>query len=249
MEPPMASGVWGGGPKNVWRVAFLMQETNKFTSFTSQAASRWLTCSGWLTWQKTRTYLLKHREKEKQARKLRYRQQKESAKDANIERCSGKQVQIVAHDYGREHHRRRLRKRKKVRHSMRTAAITRCWLHWRFPEDHPWFCGLGWPFFLLVSFFFFFSFDFAFFFLERDCLLCAICHTWRRACTSTNTSVLIIIINFYEPSSKLSLRQHAQRVWRDVKDFMSWNAKIPSALSVDFFHKSTCFIHTPLNRK
>ena len=37
----------------------------------------------------------------------------------------------------REHRRRRLRKRKKVRHSMRAAAITRCRLDWRFPEDHP----------------------------------------------------------------------------------------------------------------
>ena len=55
----------------------------------------------------------------------------------------------------REYRRRRLRKRKKVRHSR---------LNWRFPEDHPWFCGLGWLFFLLVSFVFcfFFLFDFAF---------------------------------------------------------------------------------------
>ena len=84
----------------------------------------------------------------------------------------------------REYRRRRLRKRKKVRHSMRTAAITRCGLDWRFPEDHPWFCGLGWLFFLLVSFVFcFFPFRFPpfFFFLERDCLLCAICDTWLRA--------------------------------------------------------------------
>ena len=65
-----------------------------------------------------------------------------------------------------EHRRRRLWKRKKVRHSMRTAAITRCQLDWRFPEDHPWFCGLGWLFFLLVSFvfcFFFFSISLFFF--------------------------------------------------------------------------------------
>ena len=99
VEPP--SWVWGGAPKNFWRVAFLMQETNNFTSFTSQAASRWLTCSCWLTWHKTRTYLLKDREKEKQARKLRDRQEKESAKDPNIERCSGKQVHGVAQDYDR----------------------------------------------------------------------------------------------------------------------------------------------------
>ena len=78
-----------------------MQETNNITSFTSQAASRWLACSCWLTGHETRTYLLKHREKEKQARKLRDRQEKESEKDANIERCSGKQVQRVAQDYGR----------------------------------------------------------------------------------------------------------------------------------------------------
>ena len=78
-----------------------MQETNNFTKVTSQAASRWLACSCWLAWHKTRTYLLKHREKEKQAPKLRDRQEKESAKDANIERCSGKQVQRVAQDYDR----------------------------------------------------------------------------------------------------------------------------------------------------
>ena len=33
-----------------------------------------------------------------------------------------------------------------------------------------------------------------------------------------------------ELSSKLSLRQHAQRVWRDVKDIMSWIANIPRSL-------------------
>ena len=70
----------------------------------------------------------------------------------------------------RAHRRRRLRKRKKVRHSMRAAAITRC----RFPEDHQWFCGLGWLFFFSFSFFCFCFFSFSillFFFLERDCLL------------------------------------------------------------------------------
>ena len=89
---------WGTGgmepPKHFWREAFLMQEKNSFTSFTFQAASRWLTCSCWLTWHKTRTYLLKHREKEKQARKLRDRQEKESAKtqmlsDARANRFRG----------------------------------------------------------------------------------------------------------------------------------------------------------------
>ena len=161
-----------------------MQETNNFTSFTSQAASRWLTSSCWLTWYKTRTYLLKHREKEKQVWKLRDRQEKESGKDANSERCSEGSTGLRSLAIYREHRRRRLRKCKKVRHSMRTAAITRCRLDWRFPENHPWFCGLGWLFFfLLVSFIFcfFFLFRFRFFFLERDCLLCAICDTWLRA--------------------------------------------------------------------
>ena len=80
-----------------------MQEKNSFTSFTSQAASRWWICSCWLTCHKTRNYVLKHREKEKQARKLRDRQEKESVKDANVERRSGKQVQRVAQDYGHLH--------------------------------------------------------------------------------------------------------------------------------------------------
>ena len=52
--------------------------------------------------------------------------------------------------------RRRFRKRKKVRHSR---------LNWRFPEDHPWFCGLGWLFFSSSFFcFLFFPFRFRFFF-------------------------------------------------------------------------------------
>ena len=72
------------------------KQTISPVSQASQAASRWLTCSCWLTGHKTRTYLLKHREKKKQARKLRDRQEKETAKDANIERCSGNQVQRVA---------------------------------------------------------------------------------------------------------------------------------------------------------
>ena len=148
-----------------------MQGTNNFTSFTSQAASRWLTCSCWLTWHKTRTYLLKHKEKEKQARKLQDRQEKESAKDANIEQCSGKQVQRVCSTGTRslatccEHRRRRLRKRKKVRHSMRTVATTCCRLDCRFPEDHRWFCRLGWLFFSFTFFcFLFFSFSSSLFF-------------------------------------------------------------------------------------
>ena len=56
----------------------------------------------------------------------------------------------------REYRRRRLRKRKKVRHSR---------LNWRFLEDHPWFCGLGWLFFSFSFFVFcFFPFRFHFFF-------------------------------------------------------------------------------------
>ena len=48
----------------------------------------------------------------------------------------------------------------------------------------------GMAFFLLV-FFFLFRFRF-FFFLERDCLLCAICDTWLRAC-STLPSLMFIL--------------------------------------------------------
>ena len=47
-----------------------------------------------------------------------------------------------------------------------------------FSKEHPWFCGLGWLFFF---FWFLLFFDIAFFFSERDCLLCAICDTWLRA--------------------------------------------------------------------
>ena len=43
-------------------------------------------------------------------------------------------------------------------------------------------------------------------------------------------------------SYKLSWRKPTQQSGRDVKDFMSWNTKIPSGLLVDFFHKSTCFL-------
>ena len=50
----------------------------------------------------------------------------------------------------------------------------------RFQEDHL-FSRTGLASFLL-RFFPFFSFSFSpFFFLERDCLLCAICETWLRA--------------------------------------------------------------------
>ena len=64
----------------------------------------------------------------------------------------------------REHHLRRLRKRNKVHHCIRTSAMTRC-INW---------AGL----FSFALFLSFSSFSFLHFFvLERDCLLCAICDT------------------------------------------------------------------------
>ena len=77
----------------------------------------------------------------------------------------------------REHHRRRLRKRNMGAplHSHFSNDTL------RFQEDHL-FSRTGQAFFSFASFlsFFFLSLFrfFFFFFLERDCLLCAICDTW-----------------------------------------------------------------------
>ena len=74
----------------------------------------------------------------------------------------------VAHGRSRslachEHHRRRLRKRNKGHHCIRTSAMTRCVF-----RRIIFFHELGRPFFFcFVSFLFFFLF-FAFFFLEHD---------------------------------------------------------------------------------
>ena len=75
----------------------------------------------------------------------------------------------------REHHRRRLRKRNMGAplHSHFSNDTL------RFQEAHL-FSRTGQAFFSFASFLSFFSF----FFLERDCLLCAICDTWLRACSS-----------------------------------------------------------------
>ena len=82
----------------------------------------------------------------------------------------------------REHHRRRLRKR-----NMGAP------LHSHFSNDvalsggSSFFMNWAGLFFLLrfFPFFFFLFFSFFFSFLERDCLLCAICDTWLRAWNSS----------------------------------------------------------------
>ena len=58
-----------------------------------------------------------------------------------------------------------------------TSAMTRCVF-----RRIIFFHKLGRPFFCFVSFLFSFSFS-LFFSLERDCLLCAICDMWLRACS------------------------------------------------------------------
>ena len=114
-------------------------------------------------------------EKEKQARKLRDRQEKESAKDANIERCLGKQVQRVAQDYDRlqcvvniavtdfgSAKRCVIVCALQQSHDADWTSVFRRIIH-DFADDHPWFCGPGWLFFLFDSFafcFFFFRFRF-----------------------------------------------------------------------------------------
>ena len=92
----------------------------------------------------------------------------------------------VAHGHGRsrwlacrEHHRQRLRKRNMGAplHSHFSNDML------RFQEDLL-FSRTGQAFFSFASFLSFFSFSFSlffiFYFLERDCLLCAICDTWLR---------------------------------------------------------------------
>ena len=88
-----------------------------------------------------------------------------------------------------EHHRRRLQKRNigEPLHSHFSNDTL------RFQEDHL-FSRTGQAFFLLRFFpLFSLSFSLFFFFLERDCLLCATCDTWLRACVtnwSPNRSIL-----------------------------------------------------------
>ena len=75
-----------------------------------------------------------------------------------------------------EHHRRRLQKRNMAAplHSHLSNDTLRF-------QDHL-FSGTVQAFFCLLRFFPFFFLFFAFFFLERNCLLCAICDTRLRAC-------------------------------------------------------------------
>ena len=79
-----------------------------------------------------------------------------------------------------EHHCRRLRKRNMG--APLHSHFSNDTLH--FQEDHL-FSRTGQAFSSFASFLSFVSFSFSlffFFFLERDCLLCAICDTWLRAC-------------------------------------------------------------------
>ena len=87
--------------------------------------------------------------------------------------CAGSRSLSVC----REHRRRRLRMCKNVHRGMRTAAMARCKLDWRFPEDHQYFFELGWLLFFLFhlfSFFVFFRFPspLPFFFWTRLLTLC-----------------------------------------------------------------------------
>ena len=76
-------------------IYLLMQETNNFTNFSSLAASWPGAWHALVDWHAIKYALVhyKHREKKKQTRRPRDRQKKESAKDADLLRCSGKQVQ------------------------------------------------------------------------------------------------------------------------------------------------------------
>ena len=77
----------------------------------------------------------------------------------------------------------------------------------RFQEDNL-FARIGQAFFFFcfISFLFSHSFRF-FFFLERDCLLCAICDTWLRACLRERVESALCCVLMEEVVFFLSFRQ------------------------------------------
>ena len=131
---------------------------------------------------------------------------------------------------------------------IRTSAMTRC-INSAFSGGWTFFHELGRPFFLLLRFFPFISFSLFFLFLERDCLLCAICDMWLRAWPiTTYHETLDVSSQFCFFFLKMCADLGRSWVWKlfpfawtsSAKDRAAWSLSAMLTAASTYSHSSRC---------